>query len=664
MGRYCCACKADARVTVQPKLGVCYYPEHWPEAVWADDARRMREMGLAWVRIGEFAWSRIEPEPGRYDWGWLDRAIEILGGAGLNIVLGTPTATPPKWLIDREPSILAVGEDGRPRKFGSRRHYCFSSLAYRRACERIVTALAERYGGHSAVRAWQTDNEYGCHDTTISYSHAAAVGFRLWLARRYGDIGALNRAWGAVFWSQEYRSFEEVDPPNLTVTEANPSHRLDYNRFASDEVSSFNRLQVEIIRRLSPGRDVIHNFMGFYTEFDHFDVSRDLDVASWDSYPLGFLEQFWFSAEDKARYLRQSHPDVAAFHHDLYRACGRGRWWVMEQQPGPVNWARFNPAPLLGMVRAWTWEAIAHGAEVVSYFRWRQAPFGQEQMHAGLNRPDFTEDVGGAEARQVAGEIAAIGPLPPVAPARVALVFSYEADWMTRIQPQGQGYRWLKRAFETYCALRTLGLDVDMVEAGADLSTYALVVAPGQMYASDAFVRALERSSAVVLLGPRSGSKTQDFQIPPELPPGPLQRLIPLQVARAESLPPTVEEQVIDGGERYTGRVWREHVRTDLDPLATFQDGGGALYRRDRFHYLATWPDQAWLVRVLKDLAEAAGLQPVVLPEGVRVSRRGALVFAVNYAPEVRAAPAPPGAVFLLGEPTLPPAGVAIWREA
>jgi beta-galactosidase len=623
----------------------------------------MREMGLSWVRIGEFAWSRIEPDPGRFDWGWLDRAIDALGEAGLSIVLGTPTATPPKWLVDRDPSVLAVDAEGRPRQFGSRRHYCFSSRTYRHECERIVTALAERYGHHPAVQAWQTDNEFGCHDTTISYSDAAAAAFRVWLAERYGDVAALNRAWGAVFWSQDYRSFDEVDPPNLTVTEANPSHRLDYNRFASDEVKSFNRLQADILHRLSPGRDVIHNFMGFYTEFDHFDVARDLDVASWDSYPLGFLEQFWFSPEEQLRYLRQGHPDIAGFHHDLYHACGRGRWWVMEQQPGPVNWARFNPAPLPGMVRAWTWEAIAHGAEVVSYFRWRQAPFGQEQMHAGLNRPDFTEDIGGAEARQVAADLKDVGDLPPVSPSKVALVFCYEADWITTIQPQGKGYRWLRRAFETYSALRSLGFDVDMVEAGADLTGYALVVGPGQLHADKAFVSSLERSSAIVLLGPRSGSKTVDLHIPTNLPPGPLQRLIPLQVVRVESFSPDVDLLVMLDGERYLARHWREHVRTDLTALAEFEDGGGAWYRQDRIHYLTTWPDQALLLHILTDLAEQAGLEAHALPEGVRISRRGDVVFAINYAPEPREAPAPEGADYLLGERTLPPAGVAIWRE-
>ncbi|MGZ3404686.1 MAG: beta-galactosidase, partial [Phenylobacterium sp.] len=417
------------------KLGVCYYPEHWPEEFWSADARRMSELGISWVRIGEFAWSRIEPELGRFDWAWLDKAVEILAAAGLKIVMCTPTATPPKWLVDAHPDMLAVDAEGQPRGFGSRRHYCFSSVAYRIECARITEAVVGRYGRHPAVGAWQTDNEFGCHDTTISYSKNAARGFRTWLAQRYQSVDALNRAWGAVFWSQEYRDFDEVPPPNLTVTEANPSHRLDYNRFASDEVASFNRLQVEIIRRLSPGRDITHNFMGFYTEFDHFAVGRQLDLASWDSYPLGFLEQFWFPAEEKLRYLRQGHPDVSAFHHDLYRGVGRGRWWVMEQQPGPVNWARYNPAPLHGAVRAWTWEAFAHGAEVVSYFRWRQAPFGQEQMHAGLNRPDNVLDQGGMEAGEVAVELTQLGAVEPCARASVALVFSYEADWRMGIQP-------------------------------------------------------------------------------------------------------------------------------------------------------------------------------------------------------------------------------------
>lgn len=644
------------------RLGVCYYPEHWPREWWADDARRMVETGISLVRIGEFAWSRIEPEPGCFDWEWLDEAVETLHAAGLKVILCTPTATPPKWLVNQHPEMIAVDALGRPRRFGSRRHYCFSNEEYRLECARIVEMVARRYGEHPAVVAWQTDNEYGCHDTTISYSDAAARRFRSWLAHRYGDVSTLNRAWGAVFWSQEYRSFEEVDPPHLTVTEANPSHRLDYNRFASDEVVSFNRLQVDILRRLSPGRDVTHNFMGFYTEFDHFAVGRDLDLATWDSYPLGFLEQFWFSEKEKARYLRQGHPDIAAFHHDLYRGCGRGRWWVMEQQPGPVNWASFNPAPLPGMVRAWTWEAFAHGAEVVSYFRWRQAPFAQEQLHAGLNRPDRTEDVGGREARQVSADLALVGDPGARGRAPVALVFSYESDWVTEIQPQGRGFRALKEAFAWYSALRQLGLDVDIAPPGADLSDYAMVVAPCLPVVSQDALAAFEASAAVTVFGARTGSRTPDFHIPPLLPPGDLAALLPVRVLRVESLRPDVVARVTWAEGDGEAHAWREHIETAADVVGRFDDGGPAWVRSGRRDYLAFAPDPGLLLAVLQDAARRAGLAPAAVAEGVRVSRRGDLVIAINYAPEHRAAPAPTGADFLVGGPGLPPAGVSIWR--
>jgi beta-galactosidase len=644
------------------KLGVCYYPEHWSREWWADDAARMADIGLSHVRIGEFAWSRLEPEPGRFDWGWLDEAVETLHAAGLKVVMGTPTATPPKWLIDAHPDILAWDRNGRPRGFGSRRHYCFSSETYRAESARIVEAMAARYGRHPAVSAWQTDNEFGCHDTTLSYSPNAAKRFRTWLAQRYQSVEALNRAWGVVFWSEEFRSFDEVDPPNLTVTEPNPSHRLDYARFASDEVAGFNRSQAEIIRRLSPGRDITHNFMAFHSSFDHWTLGRDLDLASWDSYPLGNLQESWFRDDEKLRYLRHGHPDVQAFNHDLYRGVGRGRWWVMEQQPGPVNWARFNPAPIDGMVRAWSWEAFAHGAEAVTYFRWRQAPFAQEQMHAGLNRPDRVEDTGGREARQVAAELTAVGELGPCGRAAAALVLDYEAQWHLAIQPQGQGFHWAPLAFELYAALRRLGLDIDIVSPDADLAGYRLIVCPSLPILSEATLARLDAAEGLVLAGPRTGSRTRDGHIPPDLPPGPLQARLPMQVTRVESLRPGGGPTVTIGGQAYASRLWRERIETGADVLATFDDGGPAWVRSGRWNYLAAWPEPALADAVIGRLAADAGLPTTALEDGVRLRTRDGVAFAINYAGEPRRAPAPAGARFLLGGPELPPAGVAAWR--
>jgi len=367
-------------------LGVCYYPEHWPEEMWAIDAACMVKNGLSWVRIGEFAWSRIEPSEGRFELDWLDRAVEVLGSAGLKIIMGTPTATPPKWVCEKHPDMFSRDAGGKVRRFGSRRHYCFSHNGFRAESRRITAVLAKRFGDNPHIAAWQIDNHYGCHDTTISYSDAAQSAFRDWLAQRYQSTDALNRTWGNVFWSMEYDNFDQIELPNLTVTEVNPSHAMAFRRFSSDMVAEFNREQADILRRYTDA-PLIHNYMGRITDFDHFNVGNDLDIASWDSYPLGFLED---RMEDddvhKRTYAQQGDPDFQAFHHDLYRAVGKGRWWIMEQQPGPVNWAPVNPAPLPGMCRLWAWEAFAHGAETVCYFRWRQAPFAQEQMHAGIDR--------------------------------------------------------------------------------------------------------------------------------------------------------------------------------------------------------------------------------------------------------------------------------------
>ena len=534
-------------LTRGPDLGVCYYPEQWPEAKWAEDAARMVALGLKWVRIGEFAWAKIEPKPDHFDWDWLDRAVETLGAAGLKVILCTPTAAPPKWLVDLYPDILPVGEDGTVRKFGARRHYCFSSIRYREEAARITGEIAGRYGRNPHVHAWQTDNEYGDHDTIHSYSPAAETAFREWLEARYGTIAALNEAWGTSFWSMTYQGFDQIDLPNNLVEEPSPTHRVDFMRFSSDQVKSFNRAQVEIIRALSPGRPVTHNYMNQNTDFDHHAVGEDLDIASWDVYPMGGLVHGRLSEADKARYLRVGDPDQTSFNHDLYRAVGRGRMWVMEQQPGPVNWASSNPAPADGMVRLWTWLAYAHGCEMVSYFRWRQAPFAQEQFHAGLLLSDSTPDQGFREIEQVVTEARDLPAAGPRAPARVAFVLDYPSRWATLTLPQGRNYRANHIALDWYAALRRLGVDVDIIGQHSDVAGYELVVAPDLVIAEPAFVDRLAASKAKVLFGPRAGSKTEAIQTPERLPPGPLARLLEFRVIRVESLPDYHAERLVMG---------------------------------------------------------------------------------------------------------------------
>jgi beta-galactosidase len=655
--------------------------------MWEDDARRMKSLGIEQVRIAEFAWSRMEPAPGEYNWAWLDRAVDVLGNAGLKVVMCTPTATPPKWLIDRHPDILPVGADGQPRGFGSRRHYDFSSPSFFEASRTICTAVAERYGKHPAVAYWQTDNEYGCHNTVVSYSLAAVARFREWLKARYGTVDALNRAWGTVFWSMEYRSFDEIDAPVGTVTEAHPSHRLDYRRFASDEVARYNRMQVDIIRAHSPGRPVAHNFMQLFTEFDHYKVAADLDVATWDSYPLGALEQQWFEPELKAKWLRTSHPDFASFNHDVYRGMSKLPFWVMEQQPGPVNWAPWNPAPLPGMVRLWSWEAFAHGAGCVSYFRWRQAPFAQEQMHAGLNTPDNQLDVGGHEAARVAEEIRAVAAAHADADAavttKVALVYDYEAKWLFEIHPQGADFTYPRFAFEYYSALRALGFDVDVIPATAPLDGYALVVVPPLPVVPDDFAARVEASGAHVVFGPRSGSKTRDLQIPAHLPPGPLASLLPMRVWRVESLRPNAGERVrVDAKTEGDARHWRDLIDTAnntgnnagnnagnntaadtaLEIRARFADGHPAYVRRGAAHYFASIFDEQLTGQLFARIASEAGLTPHALGDSLRISRRGALTYVFNYGERAHTVDNVDAADFVIGAREVEPQGVAAYR--
>ncbi|MEZ5825650.1 MAG: beta-galactosidase [Geminicoccaceae bacterium] len=610
------------------EAGVCYYPEHWPEDIWAEDAARMHEAGIRWVRIGEFAWSRMEPDPGRLDLDWLDRAIDTLGAAGLSVVMCTPTATPPKWLVDRMPDMLAVDGEGRKRGFGSRRHYCFSHEGYVGECRRIARILGERYGRNPHVQAWQIDNEYGCHDTALSYSDAALSGFRLWLRERYRTIRALNEAWGTVFWSMEYRDFDEIELPAGTVTEAHPAHCLDFRRYSSDRIVHFNRAQAEILRETSPGRRIIHNFMGRTLSFDHFAVGADLDVAAWDAYPLGFLERDG-SGERQAAFERQGDPDFQAFHHDLYRACSPSMW-IMELQPGPVNWAPFNPAPLPGMVRLWGMEAAAHGADVVSYFRWRQAPFAQEQMHTGLLRPDSAAAPGLAEAAQVASDLRAIGPFA-LAEAPVAILFDYESAWGWEIQPQGRGLHYFDLVYEAYRALRRQGLSVDILSsASRDWGKRKLVLVPGLLTWTDAAREALRTFEGEVLVGPRTGSRTVDFQIPERLGPDLDPSLLDLRVALVESLRPGSTVRI---GNHGSFRSWSETLEPGDGAEILWQTSAGkpALARQQNLHYLAGWPDEALWDSLVSHFADRCGLETRLLPDGLRLRETTAGLFAFNY---------------------------------
>ncbi|EST04808.1 Glycoside hydrolase, family 42, N-terminal [Kalmanozyma brasiliensis GHG001] len=716
-------------------FAVDYYPAQWPEFLWADDAARMANATLSYARISEFDWAILEPTDGTYDWSTLDQSIDALYKQGVKVILGTPTATPPIWAV-KNYDILGADAQGRQRKFGSRRHYSTSSPDYRMLSKRFVTAMAQRYGRHEAVAAWQIDNELGCHSTVRTYDNNARTRYQQWLADKYNNnITQYNQAEGRVFWSSTYQSFDQIDVPMLEVTESSPAGRLDFYHFSSDMTIEYAKDQVDIIRSHSD-KAITTNFMGAFLDFDHFKLAREtgLDLATWDSYPLGNTEQFaWISDSDKIKYGRTGTPDFQALHHDLYRGVAgaaynktAGPFGIMEQQPGPVNWAPYNPSPKLGMVRLWQHETFAHGGSMNNIFRWREVPYAQEQMHAAMLRRDNVPDHAYIEQQQVVKEdlpkmaslfggnttkrcVADNAPVQTQTEgqAQVALVFDYAVQWLMEAEPQSgtwttdmEGFedpsmQYFPLVFNWYSALRRLGLNIDVVGPSTSLEGYKMVVVPSMPILSDEFVHTWSNFKGLTVFGPRSASKVAALAIPDGLPPsnGPVRDVLPMKVTRVETIKDGFGDQISYAGQQYNVSGWVEWIECSrdnktssisLDDSATYygyRNGTAATCGNvdgdKQTHYVSAYTPVEFLVSYLGDLAGKANVTNVLgqTPSGsktdlgtdLRFRRNGNALWAFNYGPdEIELPAAPQGATLLVGgeDGKIGATGVAVWSLA
>lgn len=654
-------------------IGVCYFPEHWPRERWKRDVEAMAEAGIEYVRMGEFAWGRVEKERNEFDFEWLDSALDLLAEYEISAVLCTPTATPPKWLIDEHPEILQRERDGTVREFGSRRHYCFNSSAYREETERIVSRMAERYASHSAVVGWQTDNEYGCHGTVRCYCESCTKAFREWLREKYGEIETLNEAWGTAFWSQQYGGFGEVDPPGYTMAEHHPSRLLDYYRFANDSAVTYNRLQTELLRETNDEWFLTHNFMGDFETLDAFSISADLDLVSWDSYPTGFVQDRR-EGEPSADELRVGDPDQVGMNHDLYRSALDRPFWVMEQQPGDVNWPPYAPQPAEGAMRLWAHHAVAHGASVFSYFRWRRCRFGQEQYHAGLRKQDGSPDRGYHEAKQAAEEFEEIGDLGPV-DAPVALLHDYENWWALDIQPHAPDFDYWEHLRTYYRALRARGVQVDVVHPSTEFGKYEAVVAPALHLVDTEIATRLEsyvREGGELLLGARSGVKDLCNKLWNQPAPGPLSGIIGATVDQHESLREPIETRVSYDGAEYEYRTWAEWLRPkEGEPLETHKSGvaaGRAAIVRNSVGnghatYCGVWPESDLADALVSELLDSAEIERTErLPDGVRIAERDGHVWVTNFTGEPVCVDA--GGEWIVEDGEIGPFGVGVVRSS
>jgi beta-galactosidase len=599
-------------------LGTAWYPEQWPESRWEADLTWMQQAGIHMVRVGEFAWSRMEPSEGQYDLGWLDRAVTAAGRHGIYTVLGTPTAAPPAWLTQKYPETLLIDQQGHRAEHGNRQQFNFANAKYREFARKIAEQMAKRFGHNPYVLGWQIDNEY----SEVSFDPDTRAQFQQWVKARYNTLDNLNARWTTAYWSQTYSDWNQIP---IETHDGNPGLLLSWMRFVSDTWRSYQKNQLEVIRANSDRKQFITtNMMGFFDGYDHYTVSQDLDLASWDDY------------------VGEGHLDPArnGAAHDLTRGFLRKNFWVMETQPGFVNWADVNNSLNKGEVRAMAWHDIGHGADTVSYWQWRSALNGQEQYHGTLIGADGTPVPLYSEVQQIGREFEKAGAVlaGTSVKSEIALLHSYDSRWAVQWQRHNHHYVPVNEILSYYRPLREIAQSIDIIPPTAPLSEYKLVVAPGLNVLSDAATKNLidyVRSGGHLVLGQRSAMKDDDNALEAERQPGPLVELLGGRVEQYYAL----ESPVAVEGKWGIGQssLWAESLSAKAEDVEILErygssngwlDGQPAAITRQvgkgRITYVGAWLDDDAMKSAARWMTDISGVKPQLgpVPEGIEVYPR------------------------------------------
>ena len=632
-----------------PLLGAAWYPEQWPEADWNADLTLMEQAHFSVVRIGEFAWSTVEPTEGRYEFSWLDQAIALASRHHIAVVLGTPTDAPPAWLTSKYLETLRVDENGRRAQHGNRRQFNYANPLYRHFCAEIVRQMARRYGHNPNVIGWQIGNEY----TDESFDPATRAQFQQFLHTKYGTLANLNVHWATAYWSETYSAWSQIPLPTHG---GNPGLLLEHKHFVTDTWRSFQKNQIDVLRPLiAPSQFITTNVGGlaWSDNWDHYAITADLDLASWDDY------------------VGQGHLDALknSMLDDFVRGWRRQNFWVMETQPGSVNWAPINNVLYPGETRALAWQDIGHGADAILYWQWRPALNGQEQYHGTIVGPDGKPNPIYPEIQQLGSEFLEVrDALKNTYPqADIALLHTYDSRWAIDFQQHTRKYDQQQVLLRFYRPLESIatsdGEAVDIIDPlRSPLDHYKLLVAPSLNVINGALAAKLTEwviAGGHLLLGPRSGMKDQFNSLNTQRQPGPL---VPTLGAKVEqyyaldrnlNLASTIESLQIPADA--SADIWAESLsptNRDAKPELVYADPGGWLDHqpalitrsigRGSISYLGTLPDDATLARIMRNAAnEAAITTPSApLPDGVELSRRVSpdghrnILVVINHAEE------------------------------
>ena len=625
-----------------------YNPEQWPRATWDEDVALMRQCHFDVATIGVFSWADLQPAEDRFEFEWLDAVIEKLHAAGRYVCLATPSAAQPAWMSQEYPTMLRAGPSGRRNHHGGRVNYCPNSPDYRRLAAGMAARLAERYGRHPALLIWHISNEYG----GACYCDTCAEAFRAWLRRRYGSLDELNARWWTSFWSHRYTDWSQIEPPYADGDHFNHGLAVDYRRFMSGATLECFKLERDAIRAAAPGLPITTNMMGTYPHLDYRVWAREVDVVAWDCYP-------WPSAA----------PGDIAFLHDLNRGLKDGQpFMLMEQTPSSQNWQPVNALKRPGILRLWSYAALAHGADTIMYFQWRRGRGGCEKFHGAV------VEHGGRSDTRVFREVSALGAelarlgdaaLGGRTPARAAVMFDWENWWQIEaaVGPV-EDKAYVETVRKHYAALWRRNVPVDIVFRDSDLGGYDLVIAPMlHMVTPDM----AERIKAMVA---RGGTFVTTYfsgvvdatNLAHEGYPGPLRELLGIRVEEIDALYPGQQNRIVmaAGGGAYTcGRLCEIVHGEGADVLATYGDdfyAGTPVLTEHRFGqgracYVASDPEDRFLDDFYGRMLDAHAIAaPLAVPAGVEATARrnesGEILCLLNHQGEAATVNLPGGDAF------------------